>query len=239
MDGQSLSNLLHKRGINIRYLGHIANLAEDDTSRPKALKRLAVQEMITRAFKHLINKFMNRLPHPFASTCVAHLLNCLLGASLNSEPYAETEGSLKQLYPEANFEYEKQTPESFRLLIKKEIRLRYRYDAGFALPIASGHLQYLREISLKAGLQLEAKDYAFFKNHHASMMIDAGSASDSSSMNEMNGSNGVANKKKKKKRGVAGRLSSRFNKAPVTFRKENILNLTPVIKDGSPRVSSN
>ena len=237
MDGQSLSSLLHKRGINIRYLGHIANLAEGANSRLKALRRLAVQEMITRAFKHLSDRFLNRLPLPFASTCIAHLLNCFLGTSLNSDPYAETEESLKQLYPEANFEYEEQTPESFRSLIRKEIQLRYRYDAGFALPISSSHLQYLREISLKLGLQLEARDYAFFRNHHANMMIDAGSASDSSSMNEMNGTNGVTNKKKKKKRGGAGKFCSRFNKAPVTFKKENILNFTPVIKDGSPRVS--
>ena len=237
MDGQSLSSLLHKRGINIRYLGHVANLAEGSNSRLKALRRLAIQEMIARAFKHLSNRFLNGLPYPFASTCIAHLLNCFLGTTLNSEPHAETEESLKHLYPEANFEFEKQTPESFRLLIRKEIQLRYRYDAGFNLPITSGHLQYLREVSLKLGLQLEAKDYAFFKNHHANMMPDAGSASDSSSMNEMNGTNGLTSKRKKKKRGGASRLSSRFNKAPVTFKKENILNLTPVIKDGSPRVS--
>ena len=236
MDGQSLSSLLHKRGINIRYLGHIAALAQGENVRLKALRRLAVQEMITRAFKHLSNRFLSRLPHPFASTCIAHLLNCFLGTSLNSEPYAETDEGLKQLYPEAIYEFEAQTPESLQSLICKEIHLRYRYDASSALPIAGNHLQLLREISLKLGLQLEAKEYVFLKSH-VNVMMDTETASDSSSVNDVNRMNGARSKKKRRKRGCAGKLSSKLNKAPVTFRKENILNLTPIFKDSSPRVS--
>lgn len=236
MDGQSLSSLLHKRGINIRYLGHIVALAGGKSARLKALRRLAIREMIARAFKHLSNRYLSRLPHPFASTCIAHLLNCLLGTSLNSEPYTETDEGLKQLYPEAVCDFEKQTPVTFRSLICKEIQLRYRYDTSSVLPIASDHLQLLREISLKLGLQLEAKDYTFFKSH-VNAVLDAETASDSSSVNDVNGIGGTASKKKKKKRGGAGKLSSKLNKAPITFRKENVLNLTPTFKDSSPRVS--
>ena len=236
MDGQSLSSLLHKRGVNIRYLGNIAALAEGENTRLKALKRLAIQEMIARAFKHLSNRYLSRLPHPFAPTCIAHLLNCLLGTSLNSEPYAETDEGLKHLYPEANYEFEMQTPESFRSSICKEIQLRYRFDASSVLPIAGDHLQFLREISLKLGLQLEAKDYVFFKSH-INVVLDAETASDSSSVNDVSSANGTAIKKKKKKKGGAGKLSSKLNKVPITFRKENILNVTPIFKDSSSRVS--
>jgi protein TIF31 len=62
MDGQSLSRLLHKRGINIRYLGKIATMAEQQGLRLQALNALAVQEMVARAFKHVANRQLRHLP---------------------------------------------------------------------------------------------------------------------------------------------------------------------------------
>ena len=44
MDGHSLSRLMHKRGINIRYLGTIATLAGSEGRKLQAVKILAEQE---------------------------------------------------------------------------------------------------------------------------------------------------------------------------------------------------
>ena len=190
--------------------------------------------MITRAFKHLTNRYLSQIPYPFASTCIAHLLNCFLGVAFNPNPHPDTDESLKYLYPEADFGYEKVTPDNLRLSISEEVLLRYGLNVGDTLPLKEHHLQYLRDLSLKLGLQLEGKDYDFFKR---AMMLnhDAGSASDSSSMSGINGINGNAGRKKKK-RGNRRQISPRVNRAPVTFRKENIFNLLPVVKDGSPKV---
>lgn len=89
MDGESLSRLLHKRGINLRYLGELATLAVG--KRLEALQVLAVQEMISRAFKHVAGRYLRYLPLPFTGACIAHLLNCLLGKDLNNKPAAEVD----------------------------------------------------------------------------------------------------------------------------------------------------
>lgn len=57
MDGQILSENLHTRGINIRYLGKIA----DKLSKIKQLEYLysiTVAELITRAAKHIFNTYI-------------------------------------------------------------------------------------------------------------------------------------------------------------------------------------
>ena len=53
MDGESLGQLLHKRGINMRYLGKLAQLSKEKGTRLQSLIILTVQEMIVRAFKHV------------------------------------------------------------------------------------------------------------------------------------------------------------------------------------------
>ena len=57
MDGVTLSEALHNRGINIRYLGKIA----DSLSKIKQLAYLyniAVSELITRSVKHIFTVYM-------------------------------------------------------------------------------------------------------------------------------------------------------------------------------------
>ncbi len=113
MDGRSLSRILHRRGINLR--------ATSDRSHPRArrprlqcLHDLCVREMIARSFKHVAAKYL-ALPAPaLTSSCIAHLLNCLLGSALNPKPTADVDESLRSLYDDADLAFEKVTPETLR-----------------------------------------------------------------------------------------------------------------------------
>jgi protein TIF31 len=230
MDGQSLSLLLHKRGINIRYLGKIAELANKEDARFKALNRLAIQEMITRGFKHFANSKMRNLSAPFAAPCVAHLLNCLLGSELNPKPVAESDSSLKSLYPECDFGFEKLTPADVKKEIQAQVALRYRYDLGDSWFAANTRLQVLREVSLKLGLQLENKDYAFTKQattNGADHEVNAAPAT--------NGQATAASKKKKNKASSPTRAGSPAPAIVQTFHADDILNIVPVVKEASPK----
>lgn len=228
MDGQSLSLLLHKRGINIRYLGKIAELADKEDARFKALKRLAIQEMITRGFKHFANSKLRNLSAPFAAPCVAHLLNCLLGSELNPKPVAETDASLKSLYPECDFGFEKLTPVSVKEEVQAQVALRYRFDLGDSWFASNTRLQVLREVSLKLGLQLENKDYAFAKQTTTNGAEPEGPAA------ATNGTSG--SKKKKNNKGASPTRAGSPDPATVqTFHADDILNMVPVIKEASPK----
>lgn len=231
MDGQSLSALLHKRGVNVRYLGKVAELADKSDPRLQALKRLVIQEMIARGFKHFANSKLRNVAAPFAAAAAAHLLNCLLGAGVSEKPVAETDNSLKAMYPEADFSFEKLTPETLKKEVLAQVVLRYRYDLGQSWVETGKQLQLLREVSLKLGLQLESKQYAFTKEALAN-----GVSAKTPAAPQTNGHSTSSSKKKKNKNASPPRAESpAVNLPPQTFHADDILNVVPIIKEASPK----
>lgn len=237
MDGQSLSRLLHKRGINVRYLGHIATVAEGD--RLQALRILSIQEMVSRAFKHVAGKYLRYLPGPLVGACLAHLLNCLLGTGLNPNPRADVDESLAGLYSDADLGFQAVTPDSLREELAKQVSRRYRYSLEDNWFSEIKHLQMLREISLKLGLQLEVKEYRFSSQPVASAVEAAPAANGAAAKEGPNPSGQSTSSKKKKKArdGSPASISSGGPANPQTFSADDIINVVPVIKEASPRSS--
>lgn len=241
MDGQSLVREMHRRGVNVRYLGQVATLAGDkEDNRLVALRQLCDQEMVTRAFKHIYNQQLRNLPPCFAQNCAAHLLNCLLGSGFNPAPQAEIDAELKALYPDTSFDFEKLTPETLDKEIRQQIRLRYRYELEGALVHSNRHLQMLREICLKLGLQLEAKEYQFTKDLTVpAKTVAEKKSSESLAVPQTNGNHAQEGGKKKKKKNTDHSPARAAAPAPVavplTFSADNVLNIVPLVKEASPR----
>jgi protein TIF31 len=231
MDGQSLSQLLHKRGINVRYLGKVATLAADKGSRLKALVALARQEMVARAFKHTTNRYLRHLPSIFATSCISHLLNCLLGTQINENPRPDMDEELKEIYPDGDFSFENVTPAALRADIEKQVSIRYRYHLPSEWFADLRPLQTLREISLKQGLQLAAKDYVFSKDDSKS---DDGAAI-ANGVAHVNGHATEEPKKKKKKGGDHALANGAITKLSNTFIPDDFLNIAPIVKGAAPR----
>ena len=240
MDGQSLTRLMHKRGINLRYLGELALLAEEQDARLRALKALIVQEMIVRAFKHLVNRYLNNLPMAFAAECLAHLLNCLLGTQLNKAPQANIDEDLQDFYKDADYSFTKVTPESLKSDIEHQVRLRYRHVLVDDWTETVTNIQTLRSIALKLGLQLVAKDYQFSPDNKIGNGVPSPTGDEVASKQSTNGHvNGhPAGKKKRKHGGRNSPTPSSDSTSPspkLTFSPSDIANLVPVIKDACPK----
>lgn len=244
MDGHSLVRDMHKRGVNARYLGDIARLCgeKEQDNRLQALKKLAQQEMVSRAFKHIANRYLRQLPPCFAGSCVSHLLNCLLGEEVNGKPAAEVDEELKAMYQDVDFGFEKVTPQDLKAELQKQIALRYRYEiAGDELVQAGKEMQLLREICLKVGFQIEAKEYRFAKDAKPQQLQEK-TSSDSLAVPQTNGvhppSDG-ANKKKKKKHADhspnRAATASSPTLPPTTFHPDDVLHIVPMVKEASPR----
>ena len=245
MDGQSLVRDMHKRGINVRYIGELARLCGERSSDPRvqAISRLCRQEMVSRVFKHFANAQLKELPVCFAQHCISHLLNCLLGTSLNEKPVAEVDEELKVMYPDVEFAYTKVTPESLASELKRQVHLRYRIQLDGDPATAGKEVQLLREICLKLGLQLEAKEYRFSKEQPTQQLngLKEKASSDSLAVPQTNGVHAPAEggKKKKNKKHVdqspnrAATMSP--TSPPTTFAPDNIVNIVPVFKDAAPR----
>lgn len=57
MDGVTLVESLHARGINVRYLGKIANMLSS-IKQLEYLYSIAVSELVTRAAKHIFVSYL-------------------------------------------------------------------------------------------------------------------------------------------------------------------------------------
>jgi protein TIF31 len=233
MDGLSLSRLLHKRGINVRYLGKVASLSTD--RRLSCLRDICVQDMVARAFKHVASSYMRFLPFPAVPACVAHLLNCLLGTEVNPKPTADLDPSIRALYSDADWSFEEVTPESLRRSIEVEVAKRYRFKLDAEWFNIARPLQLLREISLKLGIQVLSRDYAF----SPSDVVDAPASAPQVAETTNGQVNGDGKKKKQKKKAAreASPASTGSAAPPTTFNADDIIDLVPVIKNSCPRSS--
>lgn len=237
MDGESLTTLLHKRGVNMRYLGTVHKLAgAKETPRLQALQRLVVQEMVARGFKHVANRYLKNLPAVFAPACFAHLLNCLLGKAHNASPSPATDDDLKSIYPDSDFGFEKVSPDTIRQEVIDEIALRFRFNVEGDIVQAGREVQMLREIALRMGLQLAAKEYTFT----AGSTVSTTNGVNGTHAPSTDGNQSVAPKKGKKKGKDTVSPPRAASPAPtqanVTFQAQDIVNFVPKVKDASPKV---
>ena len=78
LDGVTLSDALHSRGINIRYLGFIADLVAKRGQQLAYLHSIIMSEILTRSAKHLFMSYIQGLDMSVNGAAISHFLNCLL-----------------------------------------------------------------------------------------------------------------------------------------------------------------
>ncbi|KIR50673.1 protein TIF31 [Cryptococcus gattii Ru294] len=230
MDGESLSKHLHQRGVNIRYLGHLASTiiqfstskdgaAKEPSGHLAALQSIVLQEMVFRAAKHVLRELLCPLRSETATDAISHFLNCLLGSSLNPSPVASyTPIGINANEPEPA--YVKLTPEGLRAQIIIEIKSRFRWtlDESF-LESGLRKKQLLRELATRVGFQLAQREYIFSKDQEEEEKREEDV------------------KSKEKKKGSKAGAKVQTVKRTTTFEGEDVLTLVPVIKSTAPSVS--
>ncbi|KAI4333165.1 hypothetical protein L6164_018005 [Bauhinia variegata] len=75
MDGQTLTEALHARGINIRYIGKVA----EGTKHLPHLWDLCTNEIVVRSAKHIIKDILRDTEDHDLAPAISHFLNCLFG----------------------------------------------------------------------------------------------------------------------------------------------------------------
>lgn len=181
MDGATLSETLHNRGINIRYLGKVCNLLSK-VKQLEYLHSIAVNEIIMRSVKHLFTTFLQGAEMMNLSVAIAHFLNCLLysGAlanplqgsvdefqSKNNKKRNKRKGRNNPLQCVDSNEWAMMTQKSLWISLKQELKAYFDYDLTshdiestlevYTLQKAS----MLRSFCLKTGVQILLRDYNF------------------------------------------------------------------------------
>merc|ERR1719188_2243490 len=81
MDGQTLSDNLHNRAINIRYIGVIANMLSK-VPQLGYIHSITVSEVIVRSAKHIFTSYLQSLDMTCLSAAISHFLNCLFAPNV-------------------------------------------------------------------------------------------------------------------------------------------------------------
>ncbi|XP_067010907.2 clustered mitochondria protein homolog [Anabrus simplex] len=208
LDGFTLSEAMHNRGINIRYLGKIVHMLAS-VKQLEYLYNIAVGELITRSAKHVFTTYMQSTELMSLSSAVSHFLNCLLSACQVPHPQQGTDelqsktskrrnkrkGRSNPLLNSDSTEWANLTPKSLWSQLKSDLKSYFDWDVpcdSLENAIETFSLQkisLLRSFCIKTGVQILLREYSF------------------------------------------------ENKNRVTFFEEDIINIFPVVKHINPRAT--
>ena len=168
--------------------------------------------MVSRAAKHVFSRYLRKLPLLDVPSCVAHFLNCLIGYKFNPMPGVHLSSDDEFYLRSSQPQFVDLSVPRMRQEIGREIykRFRYRLDPQWWDECRS--IMLLREVCLKMGFQVKARDYLFEKTET------------------------IANCPGKTKKSTNG--TNGHNVLETTFYPEDILNVIPIVKDAPLKVSS-
>ncbi|RUS81427.1 hypothetical protein EGW08_010811 [Elysia chlorotica] len=176
VDGITLTESMHARGINVRYLGKVAEtLAKYQTL--SYVYTIAISELICRSTKHLFCSFMQGVDMMNTAAAISHFLNCFLGsyptphASVTAEETKNNKRKSKRKNKHSimlsieNTEWISESPRSLWKKIIDEADDYYGYTLecdsieGALEQYGCQRVAMLRSICLKAGIQIQLREY--------------------------------------------------------------------------------
>ncbi|XP_028857470.1 clustered mitochondria protein homolog isoform X3 [Denticeps clupeoides] len=183
MDGATLTEALHQRGINVRYLGTVLEFVDKTPARAQLdhFYRIGISELITRCAKHIFKTYLQGVELSALSAAVSHFLNCFLSsfpdavAHLPADELVSRRKNRKRRnrVPGAgdNTAWASLTPTELWKNVVSEAQSYYNFTLqcdNVDLVVEKYGLQkitLLREISIKTGIQILIKEYNFDSRH--------------------------------------------------------------------------
>uniref|UniRef100_A0A671NLA7 Clustered mitochondria protein homolog n=1 Tax=Sinocyclocheilus anshuiensis TaxID=1608454 RepID=A0A671NLA7_9TELE len=183
MDGATMTEALHQRGINMRYLGTVLEFVDNMPAKAQLehIYRIGISELITRCAKHIFKTYLQGVELSALSAAVSHFLNCLLSsfpdavAHLPADELVSRRKSRKRRnrVPGGgdNTAWASLTPSELWKNINSEAQSYYHSNLqceSVDQAVEKYGLQkitLLREISIKTGIQILIKEYNFDSRH--------------------------------------------------------------------------
>ncbi|CAJ1065550.1 clustered mitochondria protein homolog isoform X2 [Xyrichtys novacula] len=183
MDGATLTEALHQRGINVRYLGTVLDFLDKTPAKAQLehFFRIGISELITRCAKHIFKTYLQGVELSALSAAVSHFLNCFLSsfpdavAHLPPDELVSRRKSRKRRnrVPGGgdNTAWASLTPSELWKNISSEAQSYYYFTIqceSVDQVVEKYGLQkitLLREISVKTGIQILIKEYNFDSRH--------------------------------------------------------------------------
>jgi len=207
MDGNTLADAIHNRGINMRYLGKIADMLSK-VPQLEYVHTIAVAELLMRSSKHLFTVFLQGMDMLSLSGSISHFLNCLLSScptpsctvpdqihKKRNKNKSKKSTKTSPLAPTDSVEWANLTPKTLWTQIKNEAKGYFDWNLpcdnidSFVELSKLSKLTLMRSFCQKTGVQVLLKEYQF------------------------------------------------DNKTVQTFSEEDIVNMYPIVKHINPRAT--
>ncbi|CAN0877840.1 Clustered mitochondria protein [Linum grandiflorum] len=175
MDGQTLTEALHAHGVNVRYLGRIA----EGTKHLPHLWDLCSNEIVVRSAKHVLKDLLRDVEDHELGPAISHYFNCLFGncqavdaktstdSSLTRSPKKESSGKSKgQIMvkgaPRKNqSSYMNIGSEALWSEIREFAKLKYQFDLPEDSAVRVRKVSVIRNLCQKVGITIAARKYDF------------------------------------------------------------------------------
>ncbi|KAM4700190.1 clustered mitochondria protein homolog isoform 1-T1 [Discoglossus pictus] len=183
MDGATLAEAMHQRGINMRYLGKVIDIVAKFPipSQLDHVHKILISEVITRSAKHIFKTYLQGVELSGLSAAISHFLNCFLSSFPNSIAHLPADELVskkknkkrknRNLSSTDNTAWACITPQELWKNICSEAKAYYDYPLeceNVDQAVETHNLQkisLLREICIKVGIQLLLKEYNFDSRH--------------------------------------------------------------------------
>ncbi|XP_078080887.1 clustered mitochondria protein homolog isoform X3 [Mustelus asterias] len=183
MDGATLAEAMHQRGINIRYLAKIVEMVSKSLAQQQLdhIYKLGVTEIITRSAKHIFKIYLQGVELSGLSVAISHFLNCFLSSFPNPIAHLPTDELVskkkrnkrkpRHLGNADNTAWASTTPVELWKSISNETRNYFSFSIdceSVDQAVEKYGLQkmsLLREICVKSGIQILLKEYNFDSRH--------------------------------------------------------------------------
>uniref|UniRef100_A0A671S3X1 Si:ch211-166a6.5 n=2 Tax=Sinocyclocheilus anshuiensis TaxID=1608454 RepID=A0A671S3X1_9TELE len=173
MDGASLRQALHQKGINLRYLGHlILSISQSDLKdQLRHITRLAFAEIVVRCAQRFFSGYIQGVETSNLSAAASHFLCCLLVPHFSSASNGEESKKRSRRRGRGGGGAADSTAwtalsgNELWSLICQDAQETYRFKEGLGSNVDHLVEQYalnialLREMCLKTGIQLRLREY--------------------------------------------------------------------------------
>ncbi|XP_073421693.1 clustered mitochondria protein homolog isoform X2 [Dendrobates tinctorius] len=183
MDGATLAEAMHQRGINMRYLGKVIEIVKKFPlpSQLDHVYKILISEVITRSAKHIFKTYLQGVELSGLSAAISHFLNCFLSSFPSSVAHlpADELVSKKKNKRRKNRNLNSADNTAWASVTHQELwknigsEAKAYFDFGLECEnvdqaVEMYNLQkisLLREICIKVGIQVLLKEYHFDSRH--------------------------------------------------------------------------
>jgi len=179
MDGQTLADAIHNRGINMRYLGKITEMLAK-VPQLEYVYVIGVTEVVIRSAKHLFTHYLQGMDMLSLAGSVSHFMNCLLSSCPTPSAVVpdqmhkkrsrnKSKKSAKQspLAPSDSVEWASLTPKTLWAQIRHEAKNYFNWTLeqdnvdSLVEAFNVNKATLLRSFCQKTGVQILLREYQF------------------------------------------------------------------------------